>query len=465
MLKFKRVFALIVLFFLLTCSSVLATDNTSLDETLVTTTAKKPITAQTINEDCYIYERDSYTLDNIIYGNVFASTTKFNTNPRNGGGIINGDLFLISTEATINSDVIYSNNQDTNGNYIISAINSRSIINGNVYILADNFTLSAGSEIHGDLYVAAQSSVKVDQDAIIDGNIFITSSNVTINGKVTGSAYITTENFNMNYFTYITKDLYLNAGNAKLSGIIYRNAFITANSLQTIKGFRVNGNLSVDFVNDFTFSGEVYGDAQINATTLNFKKDEETKCEIGGNLKYGTKNECKIPDGIVKGSVSTEKYIDKTSNKFKFSEFVLSWITLVVYVLVIVLLARAFAKGAIAKLPTFNTKNTLISFGIGFLSFIAIIILFVLLAVLVAGIYVAFALLIAYLFVLAIAVPLFIYQIANCLKVKWNISLKVFLVTTLFYLVKFVPVLGSLVVFIIFTAGVGQILLGLVKKN
>ena len=461
MLKFKRVFALILLFILLVSSSVLATDAKILDAPLT----KQPITAQTVNEDCYIYKTDSYTLDSIINGNVFSSTTKFNTNPRNGGAVINGDLFLIASEATIDSDVTYSNNLDSNGNYIISSINSKSVVNGNVYILAENFTLSAGSEIHGDLYVAAQNSVKIDQDAVIDGNIFITSFNVTINGQVKGSAYITTENFNMNYFTYITKDLYLNAGNAKLSGIIYRNAFISANLLETIKGFRVNGNLSVDFVNDFTFSGEVYGNAKINATTLNFKKNEETKCEIYGDLKYGTKNECKIPDGVVKGKVSTEKFVDKTSNKFKFSEFALSWITLVIYVLLVVLLARAFAKGAIAKLPEFNTKNALISLGIGFISFIAFIILFVLLAVLVAGIYAAFALLIAYLFVLAISVPLFIYQIANCLKVKWNISIKVFVVTTIFYLIKFVPVLGPLVVFFVFTAGVGQILYSLVKKK
>ena len=464
MLKFKRIFAILLLLVLLIGSSVLATDVSDSDEPLVTTT-KQPTTAQTVQKDCYIYETDSYTLDNIIDGNVFGSTSKFTTNPRNGGGKIFGDLFLIASETIIDSDVTYSNNKDTNGNYIISTINSKSIINGNVYVLAENFTLSAGSEIHGDLYVAAKESIKIEQDSIIDGNVYITAPSVSINGQVTGSAYITAQDINMNYFTYITKDLYLNAENANISGIIYRDAFITANSLNTIKGFRVNGDLSVDYAKNFNFSGEIYGDARINVENLTFKKDEDTKCEIRGNLNYATKNDCTVPEGIVKGTATTEKYVDRASNKFKFSEFVLSWVTLVIYVLVIVLLARAFAKGAITKLPTFNTKNALISLGIGFVSFIVITLLFVLLAVLVAGIYVAFALLIAYLFVLAIAVPLFIYQIADCLKVKWNITLKVLFVTTIYYLVSFIPVLGPIVAFVVFTAGIGQLLYALFSNR
>lgn len=470
MLKIKKFFICFVLTLLLLSSSVFATDAVTTAAPLMSITEPTQETAtkpavDSVYEDLYIYGTEYCSIDNIVYGNIFASTTKFVTNPRNNGGIISGNLYLISNEATIESEVTYSNNKDKNGNYVIDSINSKSIINGNVYILSDSFTLQAGSEIHGDLYVAS-NSVNIEQDAVVDGNIFITASDITLNGQVTGSAYITADKFTMNFFAYITRDLYLNAKSSTLAGIVYRNAFITSsNELSTMPDFRVNQNLSVDFTKNFTFSGEVNGDATINAKALTFKNDDNTKCIINGNLKYATDSEMQIPEGIVIGEVSTSKYVDKSVNKISFTSLVLKLFTILAYVLVIVIFSKLFAPKAMEKLPELNLANTLISLGIGFISLFAIVLLFIVLCLSGIGVSLAFFFVTGYLFLLGLALPLFINKIAEVLKFKLNGYLKLLVVTVVFYLIGLIPVFGSAVMFIALLIGIGQILLGLFKKK
>ena len=131
MLKIKKLFTCFVLAVLLISSSVFATDDTVTsisdeeavtteesisDEESVTTEETTPTNiANTLYEDIYIYDTDSYTLSDNVYGNIFASTTKFVTNPRNNGAIVSGNLYLISNEVIIGSDVSYSENKDKAG--------------------------------------------------------------------------------------------------------------------------------------------------------------------------------------------------------------------------------------------------------------------------------------------------------------------------------------------------------------
>lgn len=471
----KKFFACFCIAILLISSSVLATDinNGPVDDVadvpmLISespNTTATPVTAESIYKDLYIYDTNSYSLSDIVYGNVFASTTKFVTNPKNNGGIISGNLYLISSEAVIESDVAYSNNKDKNGNYIVNSINEKSIINGNAYVLSDTFTLQAGSEIHGDLYVAA-NTVNIEQDAVVDGNLFVTASEVNLNGQVSGSAYITTDTFNMTYFTYITRDLYLNCNNATLAGVVYRNAFITAyDKLLTESDFRVSQDLSVDFAKDFTFSGEVQGNAEINAKNLAFKNDNSEKCIIRGNLKYATESNTEIPDGIVSGQVTTDKYVEKTNNKLSLKSLVFSFFTLLVYVLAIVFLARVFTANAVSKLDKVDLKNTLISLGIGLVSMFAITILFILLVLCGIGISLAFFFIVGYLLILGLAVPLFLYNIADMIKLNLNIYVKLLIVTAVLYAVSLIPVFGSGVVFIVLLVGIGRILLTLFNRR
>lgn len=467
MFKFKKFFLCLVLAMLLLSSAVFATDNTVLLTAPVADEEKTTEKFQTINEDKYVYDSESFSLSDVVNGNVFASTTtKFVTNPRIGGGIISGNLFALSNDVVIESDVVYSNEKDKKGNYMISSTNSKSIIYGNVYVLANSFTLQAESEIHGDLYVLA-SNVNIEQNSVIEGNIFLSSSDVTINGQVKGSVYATAENFNMNYYSYIERDLYLNANKANLSGLVYRNAFITAGeSLVTDTDFKVNQNLTVSSADSFTFSGKVNGNANINAKDLKFKNDnDEEICVIYGDLKYGTKSEVTIPDKVVTGKVEVTDFVEHNENKVTFSKLVIGLFTLLVYVFAVVFLAKRYAPNAIEKLPSITVSHTFINLGIGLASFFVIFILFVLLCMSGIGVSLAFAFVAVFLFVCAIALPIFLNNIVNTLKFKANSYVKLLAVTGILYLISIIPVFGSAVMFVVMLVSIGEVLFTVLNRK
>lgn len=473
MLKFKKLFICLVLSILLISPSVLATneneplDFASPDNSVATQPVEdiKDVKPESIKQDLYIYDTTSYSLDDIVDGNIFSSAMKFTTNPRNNGGIVSGNMYLISDEVVIESDVIYSNNKDSNGKYVIDSVNSTSTINGNMFVCSDSFTLEAGSKINGDLYLAS-SLVNIEQGAIINGNVFIIANDINLNGQIAGSAYITSSNFNMYNLGYITRDLYINSQNVNLEGVITRDAFITAyGKLSTKSTFKVSRNLSVNYADDFTFSGEVQGDAVINAKVLSFKTDDNGKCLIRGNLKYGTEKETKIPDGIVSGKVSTSKYKMISKNKETLTSLGIKFLTFLVYVFAVVFLAKRFAPKAIEKLPELNTLNILKSLGLGFASFFAIFTIFICLILLLVGTSLAFFAVIAYLFVVGLAMPLFLNAIAGKLKFQLNEYVKLLLVVVITFVISLIPTVGSAVIFVGFVISIGHILLALFRKK
>lgn len=467
MFKFKKIFICFMLSVILVSSCVFATNTNALSsEEVPTTTSLIP---NEVNKDLYIYNTDSYSVVDKINGNVFASTTKLTINPRNNGGYVSGDIFAIANEFSIESDAIYSNNKDKNGNYIIDSITAKSIVYGNVYALVtEDFTLEAGSEINGDLYIVG-ANVNIEQDAVISGNLYVSAENVTFNGQLNGSAYVSSTNFTMKDFAYIARDLYLNSENATLTSVVYRNAYVTVNNkLTTLSDFIVYQNLSVDFANDFKFSGEVVNDAYINAKSLTFKNtenDTSVKCSIKGNLNYGCDSNITIPDGIVLGETTKLDYVDNVPTRFSLTDTLISLVTFLIYVFVIVLLAKFIAPKAIEKLPAITFGNIISSLIAGLLSFFVIFVVFVLLLLSGIGVTLSLALIVAYLFVFAIALPIFMLDIAKMLKMKLNIYFRSILVGLVLYLISLIPVLGSAVMFVAFIIAIGRILLQLFSKK
>jgi len=473
MLKFKKYFACLIAIFMLISSSAFAVDNsisnTNIEDNLILPISEEATTtslsAQDINEDLYIFNSDSYTLKDKVNGNIFASTQKFTTDPKNNGGIISGNLFIVSNDITIGSDVSYSDEVDSSGTYSIKSIYSKSQIKGNVYAFGDSFTLQAGSEIKGDLYIFAQN-VSLEQYSTVEGNVFIYSTNIKLNGQVSGSAYISSENFDMKNYGFISRDLYLNSTNATLSGIISRNAFITAdNDLKTTSYFKVEKDLNVNYANTFNFAGEVKQNAVINAKNLSFDNSENTKCIIRGDLKYGTQSSITVPDEIVTGETRSVSFVDLKDKTFSVRNAFFSFLVLLAFVLVIIFLIKRFAPNVLEKVSKFDINNILISAGIGLASIIALIIVIIVTYFTVIGIPLSLFFIVAYLFAVSLGLPIIIYTFANKLNFKYNIFVKILLVTAVFYLITLIPIIGSIFTFVTIFTGVGKILFALFKKN
>ena len=104
-----------------------------------------------------------------------------------------------------------------------------------------------------------------------------------------------------------------------------------------------------------------------------------------------------------------------------------------------------------------TVKNVFISLGIGLLSFLVVIFVAILLMLLQIGVTLSFALIFTYLFLLFMAIPIFVLDIALLLKDKYNLYLTTGLIALALCLVSKIPVLGGLVMFAFTSIGIGRV--------
>ena len=381
--------------------------------------------------------------------------------------IINGDLFLSAKTVTLESDVSYSDLLSKDGDSAIDKINSYASINGNAVIVCNELTIESGVEISGDLYVIAKK-VNIQKSSVIQGNLFATCEDLTLNGKVESSVYAAANNFSMNYYGSIYKDLKLVAQNINLSSVIRRNVNISTEKIVTDSNFLTYGNFTLT-ANSFDFSGEIDGDAKINSKNLNFiDGDDDTSftCLIMGNLDYSSSEELKLTSTVVEGTVTYSKYEEKTTNKFsfKFKSFIFSLLTFVAYIFVSAWLFTLINKNCLSKNYDIKVGKTFAAFGIGLLAFLVVIILSILLLVINIGSTLSFFLVFAYIFLLFLAMPLFVLDIANLLKGKMDLYLGILAIAFILALISKIPFLGEFVIFVFITIGAGRIIMHLFSK-
>ena len=298
--------------------------------------------------------------------------------------------------------------------------------------------------------------------------MFATCEDLTLNGKVESSVYAAANNFSMNYYGSIYKDLKLVAQNINLSSVIRRNVNISTEKIVTDSNFLTYGNFTLT-ANSFDFSGEIDGAAKINSKNLNFiDGDDDTSftCLIMGNLDYSSSEELKLTSTVVEGTVNYSKYEEKTTNKFsfKFKSFIFSLLTFVAYIFVSAWLFTLINKNCLSKNYDIKVGKTFAAFGIGLLAFLVVIILSILLLVINIGSTLSFFLVFAYIFLLFLAMPLFVLDIANLLKGKMNLYLGILAIAFILALISKIPFLGEFVIFVFITIGAGRIIMHLFSK-
>lgn len=408
--------------------------------------------------------KDTYILDGEIDGNVFNYSDKFEMLD---SSILKGNLFLTSNNVTLKSNVSYLDTLSKDGELDINKINSSAVINGNAIIICSELNIESGVEIFGDLYVIAKK-VNIQKSSIIHGNIFATCEDISLNGRVENSVYVKAKTFNMNYYGSIYKDLKLYAETTNLNSVIRRNSVILSKQISTDSDFLIYGDLKVD-ANFFDFSGEVDGNASINSKKLNFinsKDNADIKCLIKGNLDYSTLEEMNINASIVNGKVNYSNYKEKQIHpSFTLKSFMLNLLSFVIYVLVVASIFILINKNYLLKSHEIKALNSLSHFGIGLLSFFAVIFVSILLALTNIGITLSFVLVFAYIFLLFLSIPLLVLDIAILLSKKINVYLAILLVALVLFLISEIPYLGAFVVFLFITTGTGRIIRKLISNK
>lgn len=417
-----------------------------------------------IDSDLYVSREKEYVLDKEVSGNVFDVSSNFELSP---SSIVNGDIFLVAKDVFFKSDVTYTESLSKDNEPSIDRINSASTVGGNVYVVCNEFTMDPGVEIAGDLYIVAKT-INIQKSSIIHGNIFATCEDFNLNGRVENSVYATAKSFKTTYYGSIYKDLNLTAESLNLNSVIRRNANISSNSIVTGSDFLIYGNLDTSSAS-FNFSGEVDGNANITTKALNFvdTKDETAiKCLIKGDLNYSSIKEVENVESFVEGAVihSTYKESKNIEPKFKFKDFILELLTFTLYVFVIAWLFTLLNKNYLNQKAEIKVGNTFAALGIGLLAFLAVVVLSILLIIINIGTTLSFTLISAYIFLMLLATPLFVLDIANLLRNKFNIYLGISVIALVLFIIYHIPFIGGLASFLFTTIGSGRIVMKILQN-
>lgn len=308
-----------------------------------------------------------------------------------------------TNEGTDTSDESYYQNLISDDLYKFEdTIEVSNLIDGNAYLFGKNVTISG--QIGGDMFVVAQN-LNLTQESYIYGNLFVIADNITIDGIVC-DLYSASQKLEITENGIVLRDMRSVSGNINLNGNVGRNTYLNV------------GNLVV---------GE--------------------EAVIYGNLNYQTNKAITVPEGVVNGETNyTATVVADTSNTV--IDYVISWITTVLFTLMVFGLLLLFAGKFTVKAENAIHKNIFATLGLGILAWLVIAIALLaslFLLVTVVGAPLAFVLGLLCLVPLTIANTLSIIAIASLLgnKVKFfgkaHNLLAIILVSTVVWALALIP--------------------------
>lgn len=336
----------------------------------------------------------------------------------------------------------------------------------------------AGS-IFDDIYIAG-GSVDVTGDVIGDG--VVVGGEISILGNI--SQDITAAGGSIDIIGVIGDDVRVAGGNISVSSrigddLVAFGGLVKVLSESTIAGDAVlvggtilmNGTVSGDlkvFGGDVTINGPIKGDVIIRfAKKITLGED----AVITGRFTYSAPEELQIPEGVVIGGEVTRiespftKFEKKdVRNIFGFLIFGKFLILLVTSVLAVIVFKR-FSSMVGGMAYTNFWKNALI----GFISLIVVPVAAIILLATILGSYIGFLLFSAYMLMLLVA-KVFAGIVVGALLSKW-IKKEVIvnwkwaaLGVTLLQILILIPILGTLIAFIVGMASFGTVLVLLYRK-
>ena len=319
---------------------------------------------------------------------------------------------------------------------VITPVYAEEIKEEDANFLADE-SLVVETNIGGSLF-AAGSNVKVKSK--VDGLAFVAGQNVTVTND---SDYLFAAGQNIDVEGVTTKDAYLAGATITVTDSTLRDVFIAAGKITLSKNSVRNARISGEEV---VIKGEITGDLNVAAAKVIL----EEGTSISGKLIINESAKLEKEDTVEIGLV--EKYKDNTEDikinplkviLIKIIGDVISYLSILVLAFIMLALFKKF----FANIKKLQEKTVgLKSIGIGFLTLCAVPVLSVLAMITVIGIPLGVVLLMLYVLAIFISAIPSTYYIGNILfkdKIK-NDYLLITVSLLIFYLLKWIPIMGGL---------------------
>lgn len=343
-------------------------------------------------------------------------------------------------------------------------------------------TIVKQGRITEDLYLAGGT---IDMLADVDGDVIAAGGQINIDQSVSGDILVAGGNISIR--AQVGDDVRAMGGNITVSGAVGDEAVIAGGNVlisptATVGGRALlgGGNVRVEGKvgkgvkaagNRVVIDGDVTGDVELFAETV----EVGPRAMIRGNLIYHSREEAKIAsDAKITGAVTRERFgvegkTRERSRVFRPIAKLALYVTLMVTGIVLYLLFPATSVGAARTLNNSPWK----SLGLGFAILAATPLVVVLLCVSFVGVWLALLMLALYLMSLLLGFLTGIVNVgewglrfidrAQTATKGWRV-LSIVAALLALWLVRFVPILGGLVVFAIFVLGLGALTLYLWRR-
>ena len=320
------------------------------------------------------------------------------------------------------------------------------IVDGNVFIIAEKAEITG--QINGNLFVCA-NNVKfglteeeeqargIKSSCRIMNSIFVCANSIYYNAGCNDLYAISSNDIEMTYDSFVIRDLKALSSNIKIKSAIGRNA-----------------------------------DLSFNKIDLGESSDIPI---IYGNLSYSAPSEVTIPEGVITQTGTTTyngSSYQGTSN-ISVVEILINFLVCIITTVIIFALIKKFIPKFSEKLDNekLDASKLLKCFGIGLLSIVTIIILFILLVITQVGIKLGFILVLLFIALCLISTPILAIIITNILKPILKLDKKsifyliLCLVSIVLYGITLLPYVGGLFSLLIAPTSIGLLINMILPKK
>lgn len=303
----------------------------------------------------------------------------------------------------------------------------------------------------------------INIDYHIDGNLYVLADNVTISSRIVGNAFICANNINITNSGYISNELYALAHNINVDGYVYD--IYTASENFTLTGSTYRDIHTI--ANNINLYGAVGRDAAVTFQNIDFSD----KSVVFGNFDYTAENEINIPSGVVEGNTTFTKAENIKINLNITPNYLFLAISFVVLAVGLWLVFKWINPNFLDTASNLVAKNPFKSFGFGFLGFICMPIISVLLIIGMVSAVLGLLLLGLYLIFVCISISIFVIAINGLIAKKLNFdkSFKTFLLLIVTAIIAWaltiIPFAGGIFVILYSIIGFGIILRSLISKK
>ena len=320
--------------------------------------------------------------------------------------------------------------------------------------------------INSDLF---QADVDVEISDIVHGNSFVYGQNVTVTGEIYGDLFVIANSLNIAEDAVVYGNIFALATNITISGLTSDIYAMVASSFTLNDSGYIDRNINLT-TDSVSLSGKIGRDVNLTCNNLSISESDEKI--IGGDLSYTSSSEAQIPEEVIGGKITYTAPVEVDTTALLLSE-IYNIISVLLYAFAFIMLTIWIAPMFRDKVCEIISKKGFISFAIGLLIFFGIIIVAILLLLFTSGFGAMIAVSTVGLLVLAFSVSNTVFSmamgklVANKFNKNGNVAyvLCSLLVVLILELISYIPYVGGPIRFITAMIGLGIIGLNAFKRK